>query len=136
MFLSVFGQQRFYIDSIIEKQPYITGKINYYQETDRNKVTTILVDKINKTITEYIRAISGLDGSWRRNIPIPTDPIHLSYFVLSILQIKPAEKQHLLEIQSVIIRLNMELKIIERESKMIRELLGSNKILTKRFHKN
>jgi len=136
VFVSVFGQERFHIDTISNNHSYMTAQIHYYKETEQDKLKPKLVHKINAAIAEYIRAVSGLDGSWRRNISIPTDSIHLSYFILDTLLIKPIEKQILLEVQSLITRLQMELQIIEREIKVLRELLGSNKILTKHFYKN
>ena len=63
----------------------------------------------------------GLSGGWVRETTTPDEPVALSYFIGSLLQVDLVDKQALLEEPNAAGRLAAEREILDREVAALRE---------------
>ena len=124
MFLSVTGRRRFQIRSITQYRPYMAAQVELLDDDTEASIPPTEMEAIRRGVTEHVRLILGLRGGWTREVAIPTDPLELSYFIAGSLQIGLAEKQGLLEEDSVSRRLETELDLLRREAEMLRRRVG------------
>lgn len=135
IFISVFGQQRFSIQEMLQKKPYLKARVKLLKEGLRNDVSPQLVTEVKAKLTEYLHTIEMLKGGWTREVELPDDPLALSYFIGSVLNLRPLEKQKLLEANPMAYRLMLESEIIGRESEDLKQM-PSTRQRFQRFSKN
>ncbi len=111
------GQARVHLDDILMEEPYVVGRVTEVTETDVKTdqgvaLANQLLDNFKKAvnlgkgveITTVMRILSG-----------EVEPVELVDCVASLLDIKPEEKQRLLETLSVEERLRKVLELLSHE---------------------
>ncbi len=115
----VTGQERFRIDDVIERRPYLVARVDVLKSYGSEKpAAQELAESVTALFGDYYRLHLALSNQWSRRIGVPGKPSELADFVASHLSVDGRLKQHLLETLSVVRRLEMEQQIL---SEKIRE---------------
>tara|TARA_B100001013_G_C24234495_1_gene294542 strand:- start:275 stop:511 length:237 start_codon:yes stop_codon:yes gene_type:complete len=67
--------------------------------------------------------VMGLQGEWVKEAPAPNDPIALSYYLPSQLQVPLQQKQSLLEEPSTVVRLGQAVVLMIGETRGLKQRL-------------
>ena len=121
IFVSVFGQQRFSIQEILQRKPYIKARVKILAEGLRDDVSPQLAAEVRSRLLEYLRTLETLRGGWVRDMALPDDALSLSYFIGGILDLQPLEKQKLLEAHPLAHRLLLESEAIAQEIEVLKQ---------------
>lgn len=117
--LEVEGGQRFRIYGVNGAAPYPQADVSWLPDPigDFGRARGAS-DQVEELLREYQLRI----GDQRYDVDLPVDPVARSYFVASLLQIDPPEKQALLETDSADDRLAREVAILRRELALMEHL--------------
>ena len=132
--ISCVGRQRFRIKSISDELPYLSGSVELLAEEADQGVTPELTAAVREAIAAYLALVSGLGGGWVRDIPVPTEPVSLSYLATAALQVDTARKQALLEEPTASSRLRSALSLLNRSTEDLRRRVEEG--LSQRFSRN
>lgn len=123
------GETRFnLLDYDLTADSYLLGQVEYLEEVSPDAV--ILQDTMN-TLSDlfdtYVNLLIKLNDEDPEDLEyeLANDPNTLSYQVAAALNIASAEKQKLLEMDQAQDRLNLEVKILEREIDLLNDMLRS-----------
>ena len=114
--VSATGVQRFVINEILQRLPYISARVELLVEDQDPWLPNTEMEVIRQAYSRYASLVSGLSGGWVRSARGPDDPVALSYHIAETLRIDLDEKQSLLEESSASRRLEAELDILRRDS--------------------
>ena len=132
--ISCVGRQRFRIKSISDELPYLSGSVELLAEEADQGVTPELTAAVREDVAAYLALVSGLGGGWVRDIPVPTEPVSLSYLAAAALQVDTARKQALLEEPTASSRLRSALSLLNRSTEDLRRRVEEG--LSQRFSRN
>ena len=121
--VSATGLQRFVINEIIQRLPYLSARVELLVEDEDPWLPKTEMEVIRQEFTKYASLVLGLSGGWVRRARGPDDPVALSYHIAETLQIDLDEKQSLLEESSASKRLEAELDILRRDSDRLSQRL-------------
>jgi ATP-dependent Lon protease len=132
----VGGQATHYdIGTVAEiEKPYINADVLLLNEESDIREGSGLINEVRQAASSHISLIEGLQGGWVNNFMAPLDPVSLSYFIASALQIDQLSKQELLEEKLVSKRLETELEILTRASLPIKQVVKRR--LAQKFSRN
>jgi Lon protease-like protein len=132
--ISCVGRQRFHIKSISDELPYLSGSVELLAEEADQGVTPELTAVVREAVAAYLALASGLGGGWVRDIPVPTEPVSLSYLAAAALQVETARKQALLEEPTASSRLQSALSLLNQSTEELRRRVEEG--LSQRFSRN
>ena len=132
--ISCVGRQRFRIKSISDELPYLSGSVELLAEEADQGVTPELTAAVREDVAAYLALVSGLGGGWVRDVPVPTEPVSLSYLVAAALQVDTARKQALLEEPTASSRLRSALSLLNGSTEDLRRRVEEG--LSQRFSRN
>ena len=132
--ISCVGRQRFHIKSISDELPYLSGSVELLAEEADQGVTPELTAAVREDVAAYLALVSGLGGGWVRDIPVPTEPVSLSYLAAAALQVDTARKQALLEEPTASSRLRSALSLLNGSTEDLRRRVEEG--LSQRFSRN
>jgi Lon protease-like protein len=132
--ISCVGRQRFHIKSISDELPYLSGSVELLAEEADQGVTPELTAAVREAVAAYLALASGLGGGWVRDIPVPTEPVSLSYLAAAALQVDTARKQALLEEPTASSRLQSALSLLNQSTEELRRRVEEG--LSQRFSRN
>ena len=132
--VSCVGRQRFHIKSISDELPYLSGSVELLAEEADQGVTPELTAAVREAVAAYLALISGLGGGWVRDIPVPTEPVSLSYLAAAALQVDTAQKQTLLEEPTASSRLRSTLSLLHQSTEELKRRVEEG--LSQRFSRN
>ena len=132
--ISCVGRQRFHIKSISDELPYLSGSVELLAEEADQGVTPELTAAVREAVAAYLALASGLGGGWVRDIPVPTEPVSLSYLAAAALQVETARKQALLEEPTASSRLQSALSLLNQSTEELRRRVEEG--LSQRFSRN
>ena len=132
--ISCVGRQRFRIKELSYRLPYLSGSVELLAEEADQGVTPDLTASVREAVAAYLALVSGLGGGWVRDVPVPTEPVSLSYLAAAALQVDTARKQALLEEPSASSRLQSALLLLNQSTQEIRRLVEEG--LSQRFSQN
>ena len=132
--VSCVGRQRFRIRSISDELPYLSGSVELLAEEADQGVTPELTAAVREAVAAYLALISGLGGGWVRDVPVPTEPVSLSYLAAAALQVDTAQKQTLLEETTASSRLRSTLSLLHQSTEELRRRVEEG--LSQRFSRN
>lgn len=116
------GEQRFAIDALVTSdEPYLVGDIRHLDEVGGEGVAE-LAQRVPALFSEYLLARAATAGG-PLSAPSASSPLELSYLVAANLAIDLTEQQQLLELPSAAARLEAEVRLIEREVGLLKDLL-------------
>ena len=120
MFISVTGQQRFRITEITQRRPYMAALVQPLEDEADAPLPPSEMEAVRDAVTAYYRLLIGIRGGWAQSARMPSEPGGLSYFIAGMLQIRPQEKQELLEQPSASRRLEAEMDLLRSETEQLR----------------
>ena len=132
--ISCVGRQRFHIRSISDELPYLSGSVELLAEEADQGVTPELTAAVREAVAAYLALVSGLGGGWVRDVPVPTEPVSLSYLAAAALQVDTARKQALLEEPTASSRLRSALSLLNGSTEELRRRVEEG--LSQRFSRN
>ncbi len=123
-YISTIGRQRFRIERVVEREPYLTVDVSYLPEDGPADALTVdeLVTEIRDVFRDYLRLLVEFSGM-HADIELPDDPIDASFLIGDALQVADSMKQRLLELSSTEQRLTVELGFLRRLLPQLRSLL-------------
>ena len=132
--ISCVGRQRFHIRSISDELPYLSGSVELLAEEADQGVTPELTAAVREAVAAYLALVSGLGGGWVRDVPVPTEPVSLSYLAAAALQVDTARKQVLLEEPTASSRLRSALSLLNGSTEELKRRVEEG--LSQRFSRN
>ena len=81
-----------------------------------------LADAVATLFAEYVDAVAGLQGRPSEDTELPDDPVQLAYAVAAAAVLTLEDRQALLEADTTRARLGAELRLLKRETTMVRRL--------------
>ena len=124
MNIMVTGRERFRIDSVLLRQPYMEAVVVVLDGDHPASTEVDLVSDVRQAVEEQIRLLHGLRGGWVREPRTPEDPAELSWLVCTLLQADNDVKQALLEESSASARLRAQLPLLRSNSAVLRERIA------------
>ena len=127
-FIVVRGGRRFAIERIdADAAPYLVGRVRYLDE-DEGSESTDAAREAADLFSEYLHSILAATDEPRSEAPDVASmgagsPREIAYRIAASLAIDSAERQRLLEAPSTAERLASELRLLERENALLKELL-------------
>ncbi|HEX4743830.1 MAG TPA: LON peptidase substrate-binding domain-containing protein [Candidatus Limnocylindria bacterium] len=127
-FIVVRGVRRFQVSKIdADAEPYLVAHVDWLEDDDGFGAEQ-LADIAADAFSEYLNGIVAATNEPRTEATETRDmregtPRDVAYRVASGLAIEPRERQRLLEAPSVEERLRSELRLLDRENALLRELL-------------
>jgi Lon protease-like protein len=127
-FIVVRGLRRFRVAGLdSDSEPYLVAQVSWLDD-DLGSGAEALADSAADAFSEYLNGIVAATNEPRTEATGTSDmregtPRDVAYRVASGLAIDPPERQRLLEARSVEERLRAELRLLERENALLRELL-------------
>jgi ATP-dependent Lon protease len=128
LFLAV-GRARAIIAEILQTEPFIKARIELIEEEDEEEETTIEMEALMRSTVELFEKIVDLSPRYQEELAIIAEnieePGRLADYIASILDLRPSDKQTILEtlpvnerLHHLIIMLTKELDLLELESKI------------------
>ena len=123
MNILVTGRERFRIDSVLLRQPYMEAVVDALDDGAESTEADLVAD-MRQAVEEQIRLLHGLRGGWVREPKTPEDPAELSWLVCTLLQADNDVKQALLEESSTAARLSAQLPLLKSNAAVLRERIA------------
>ena len=122
------GRARVQIEEVIQTDPFVKVRVQIV-ELDENEETTIEIEALKRTAVELFQKIVKLSSRYQEEMGIIADNVddleRLADYITSVLDLKPDDKQLLLEtipirdrLNQLIVILTKELDLTELESKI------------------
>ena len=124
MNILVTGLERFRIDSVLLRQPYMEGVLDPIDDDSAETPDADLLADMRQAVAEQIRLLHGLRGGWVREPRTPEDPSELSWLVCTLLQAGNDVKQALLEEPSTAARLRAQLPLLRSNAAVLRDRIA------------
>lgn len=121
--VEVVGETRFIITRNFSNEPYATASVTpFWEQTSDPLDLQPLFDRVTTLFRAYITR--ALEPSQRplRDLPLPLDPVQLSFAVASMLPVSAARKQQLLATPYTDARLREELEILQTEREALESI--------------
>lgn len=124
-FLLVKGDRRYAIESLHDGKPYLVAGVAWLDEPEGDGATQ-LADQASAAFGDYRLAVASV-GTQRHAeataTPAAGTPTELSYAIAAGMAIEAGERQDLLEAATAAERLAREVRLLERENALLREIL-------------
>lgn len=124
MSLTVVGEKRFQITSLLHSMPYLEAFVGKYDDTHSEFEQDDIMEA-REALSNYIQILQRLIGGWTSDNDIPKDPVSLSYYIGDILRVNSVDKQGLLEECSIRTRILKATKIVRNHSDKLNQLLSA-----------
>lgn len=114
MNIMTVGLQRFRIVEIVRQLPYLVGKVEWLDDAAPDAETLVIGDQVDRSLRDVVRLANKLNH--KQNIipeDLPTDPLHLSYWIASLFFNSSDDRQELLELCDTGARLKKELELLD-----------------------
>ena len=124
-YVATTGVQRFRIDRVISREPYLTVEaevLGVDDEPDAVADLDQLAEQVRASFDQYLEIIVEFSGTVPV-IEVPSDAQGISFLVADALQVADAMKQRLLELKSTRQRLTVELGFLRRLLPQLQRLL-------------
>lgn len=116
------GADRFRLRGVDRtSRPYLVGTVEWLP-ADPPSTDHALAAAVGSLFTEYAAVAAALQARPVEQVELPADPGELSYLVASAAVLTPEDRQWLLEATSATARLKAELRLLKRETTMVRRL--------------
>ncbi|MGC1183935.1 MAG: LON peptidase substrate-binding domain-containing protein [Candidatus Dormiibacterota bacterium] len=115
----VTGRRRFQIKTLIADRPYLRADVELLEDLAPDPASFILACEARSALSQYTTALTRITGRVASTIPLPTDPLILSWVIAATLVVEGAHQQRLLEQASVSQRLRLEIELLKREATLL-----------------
>lgn len=117
------GTERFRLLSVgRDSEPYLVGSVDWVPAEPPATGVAGLADAVGTLFAEYVGAVAGLQGRSPDEADLPDDPAELAYAVAAAAVLTLEDRQALLEAETTRARLRAELRLLKRETTMVRRL--------------
>jgi uncharacterized protein len=113
MNLMTFGTSRFRLDEVIQREPYLVGRV-VVLEPDREPAADELTSDVADRLLRYLREVRGAARLPDRG-ELLVDVDRLSYLAAATLGLSARERQAFLETDSAVARLQQARDLLRRE---------------------
>lgn len=122
--ITAIGRERFRILSLDRTTyPYLTGVVENFPFSGQDQTTLQIASQpLRQWVKRYFDALSQATKNQMDSRYIPNDPIGLAFLATYLLQIPPAEKQEILEIEHFDQLLHGVIELYRREVALIKRL--------------
>ncbi len=124
--LTTVGVDRFRIERIERRLPYLVGRVRPYPLLEDVPPASPLTATLAALLERYLDRLAACVGQERPAATTPTEPPVLACLAGIALQLPPRDKQRLLEIASVAQLLESETAVLRRELRLFDFMLDSN----------
>ncbi len=122
-FISTIGRERFRIEQIVSREPYLVVEVETVEEDDADdEESDDLLVAVRNLFEQYLDIIVEFSGQ-ETSVELPSDAQGTSFLIGDSLQIAEAVKQRLLELSDTKTRLRAEREFLERLLPQLRRLL-------------
>ena len=116
------GTDRFRLRSVDRTaRPYLLGSVEWLPAQPESDATGLAAN-VGALFGEYAEAAAALQGQPAEAAELPDDPTELSYLVAAGAVLTLEDRQALLEAETTRARLRAELRLLKRETTMVRRL--------------
>lgn len=129
MNLIAMGQDRFRIVALVRDQPYQVARVEPVVDEEPKGDLNGLASGVRASLDDYLHDLFTLLEQPQEAIQIPAEPTQLSLVAAAALQIPMAERQLLLQMTDVAVRLRQEEAWLAREREKQQSLLRLRKHL-------
>jgi Lon protease-like protein len=117
------GTDRFRLRSVDRRsRPYLVGVVDWLPAEPPPAGVAGLAASVGTLFAEYVDAAAGLQGGLTEQTALPEDPAELAYAVAARAVLTLEDRQALLEAETTRARLRAELRLLKRETTMVRRL--------------
>jgi uncharacterized protein len=117
------GTDRFRLRSVDrQSRPYLVGSVEWLPAEPAPVGLAGLAEAVGALFAEYVDAAAGLQGRLTEQAEQPVDPVELAYAVAAGAVLTLEDRQALLEAETTRARLRAELRLLKRETTMVRRL--------------
>ena len=117
------GTDRFRLRSVDRlSRPYLVGSVDWLPAEPPPAEVAGLAAGVGELFAEYVDAAAGLQGQLTDRAELPDDPVELAYAVAGGAVLTLDDRQALLEAETTRDRLRAELRLLKRETTMVRRL--------------
>lgn len=135
-FISTIGRERFRIEAIVSREPYLVVDAETVEEDDADDdESDDLVAIVRDLFDQYLEIIVEFSGQ-ETSVELPPDAQGTSFLVGDSLQVAEAVKQRLLELNDTKSRLRAERDFLERLLPQLRRLLERRRTELERRHES
>jgi uncharacterized protein len=113
------GVQRFRLLHLVPGTPYLKGKVEFLEEPPTTDSEGIQAKQLREQLLYYL---AGLGAPRELLDRVPNDPNELAYLAAAAVQVEVPEQQRLLELHSTAHRLEATLRMVRRETGLMRHL--------------
>jgi Lon protease-like protein len=125
--LTVLGSERFTILEVLEDKPYLTAVVEPLVDGDANEPSlSALALEASRDFKRYFALLLSVANRWAPDLPLPTAPVDLSFFLADQINVPQTQRYALLSAPSVADRLRAIRASLERDSPML-EALATDK---------
>ena len=114
------GERRFEIEEIIQRVPYVVGRVRFLVELEGEGCAE-LIPQINDEYVNLVKNLTALTGGYTSRVEIPEDPIELSYAIAGNLNLEPHLRQSLLVTETAATRLFDLIPLLKQGNETLRE---------------
>jgi Lon protease-like protein len=114
------GERRFEIEEIIQRVPYVVGRVRFLVELEGEGCAE-LIPQINDEYVDLMKNLTALTGGYTSRVEIPEDPIELSYAIAGNLNLEPHLRQSLLVTETAATRLFDLIPLLKQGNETLRE---------------
>jgi Lon protease-like protein len=105
------GGERFKVRTLVRQHPYLSADVEYPEDLSAGLVQPALITDVKDSAVAFVRELMALRGGFVRDVPLPDEPIELSYQVAQLFHGNAEVQQRLLE-HETLDRLQAELDLI------------------------
>jgi Lon protease-like protein len=117
------GTERFRLRSVDRRsRPYLVGAVDWLPAEPPPDGVAGLAEAVGMLFGQYVDAAAGLQGRRAEDAELPDDPAELAYAVAAAAVLTLEDRQALLEAETTQERLRAELRLLKRETTMVRRL--------------
>lgn len=121
--LMTVGGQRFRLGKLDRSRPYLQAELTLLPEEAGDAAAAELAARaVQDAFTAYLDALAERNRQRAASLPLPGDPVTLSYLVAAAMVLEIGERQALLAEPDAAARLRAERALLGREIAMLRSL--------------
>tara|TARA_Y100000590_G_scaffold348277_1_gene399223 strand:+ start:308 stop:967 length:660 start_codon:yes stop_codon:yes gene_type:complete len=116
--LTAIGGYRFKVISFHRDLPYLSADVEYMEDRSDEMIDPSLAENVRHDAISLVKQFIAAQGGYIRDVPLPNDPLILSFQVAQLFQENPIKQQKLLE-SPTFDRLWDELELIKEARKLL-----------------
>lgn len=121
--IACVGATRFVLHGVDDTAPYLRGRVSWLEEEVGDAdVAPVLARGVGRVFGDYLGALAAAQGGALDPPELPDDPLLVSYLVSATCLLDQSDKQALLACGSAVDRLRLGLRLLKRETTMLRRL--------------